>query len=180
MHGPDDQNMHQGAAGHAPGANVGFVSAVKRGFQRYGDFTGRASRAEFWWWALFYVVVTWIAEEVMGMTGVPILQIFQLGLLLPTLAVGARRLHDIDRPGWMQIVVYLPYLMFYTTISSAIYASQHDLVWLQDMLGPVYGVMFVVAGASAILALGVLYWWAKPSEPRINRHGPPPHQAALA
>ena len=68
-----------------------FVSAVKSCFAQYAGFSGRAPRSEFWWFALFQfgvlVIATMISQVLYGIAA--------LALLLPALAVGARRLHDI-------------------------------------------------------------------------------------
>ena len=81
---------------------VGFPNAVKLGFQRYFDFSGRSSRAEYWWWLLFASlggIVALIIDAAAGST--PTIQaLFTIALFIPNLAIGVRRLHDINRSGW--------------------------------------------------------------------------------
>ena len=84
-----------------------FPEAVKLGFQRYIDFRGRSSRAEYWWFALFIVLVDIIATAVdtvvlgTDLRGIGLLSaVWQLATLIPSLAIGVRRLHDIDKSGW--------------------------------------------------------------------------------
>ena len=48
-----------------PHYGIGFVPAVKRGFQKYATFTGRASRSEFWWWALANAIVGTVLYSLM-------------------------------------------------------------------------------------------------------------------
>jgi uncharacterized membrane protein YhaH (DUF805 family) len=93
-----------------------FTRAVKTCFSNYVGFTGRAPRSEFWWWMLFallgYVVFGFI-DALMAValadTGLsPLLSIFNLATLLPSLAVAARRFHDMDRSGWWQLIVFIP------------------------------------------------------------------------
>jgi uncharacterized membrane protein YhaH (DUF805 family) len=81
-----------------------FVDAVKTCFSKYASFEGVASRSEYWWWNLFYFLA------VIGSVFIsPVLYfIVLLGLLLPTLAVGVRRLHDIDKSGWWLLVSLIP------------------------------------------------------------------------
>ena len=78
-----------------------FVQAIKSCLGQYATFTGRASRSEFWWFFLFQVLVM----AATGMLGDVINGIASLALLLPALAVGARRLHDIGRTGWWQLLL---------------------------------------------------------------------------
>jgi uncharacterized membrane protein YhaH (DUF805 family) len=88
--------------GPAP-ANVGFVDAIKICFAKYIDFSGRASRPEFWWFMLFNVILAvltgWI--DFVG-------PLISLALLLPNIAVGVRRLHDTDRAGWWYLLAFVP------------------------------------------------------------------------
>ena len=76
-----------------------FVNAVTK---KYATFTGRARRQEYWMFALFYLiiaVVLMVVESIVGSNGV-LGAIFSLGLLVPSAAIGARRLHDTGRSGW--------------------------------------------------------------------------------
>lgn len=89
-----------------------FVSAVKNGFSQYATFSGRARRSEYWFWQLFLFlasVATGILSAADGTLpdGTPRAGLFtaiaglaSLGLLLPSLAVLVRRLHDTGRSGW--------------------------------------------------------------------------------
>ena len=78
-----------------------FVQAIKSCLGQYATFSGRAKRSEFWWFFLFQVLVMVAAI----MLGDVINGIASLALLLPALAVGARRLHDIGRTGWWQLLL---------------------------------------------------------------------------
>lgn len=89
-----------------------FIHVLKQ----YATFSGRARRAEYWWFVLFYLVALvaltvvdralgfWSADAGMGLlTG-----LFILGTLLPYLAVTTRRLHDRDKSGWWQLLNFVP------------------------------------------------------------------------
>ena len=78
-----------------------FVQAIKSCLGQYATFSGRASRSEYWWFFLFQVLVM-VAT---GMLGDVINGLASLALLLPALAVGTRRLHDIGRTGWWQLLL---------------------------------------------------------------------------
>ena len=86
---------------------MGFIDAIKFGFGNYVTFPGRAARSEYWYWTLFTVIATIVAEIVDGITGLGILStVVSLGLFLPSLAVAVRRLHDIDRTGWWILIAF--------------------------------------------------------------------------
>jgi uncharacterized membrane protein YhaH (DUF805 family) len=91
---------------------MGFGEAISSGFSNYVGFSGRAARSEYWYWILFYFIVSIVAAIIDGVVfgaGAQVLRsIVSLALFLPTLAVGARRLHDTDRTAW--------WLLLYITI----------------------------------------------------------------
>jgi uncharacterized membrane protein YhaH (DUF805 family) len=90
-----------------------FGQAISSGFQNYLNFTGRASRSAFWYWALFCFLVS-IATGLIDLMAFPDARVSplsglaSLALLLPNLAVGARRLHDTDRSGWFLLLALIP------------------------------------------------------------------------
>lgn len=82
-----------------------FQTAVKTVlFEKYATFTGRAARSEFWWFTLFSVIVSLITAAISD--GVNL--IYSLAVLLPSLAVGVRRLHDLGRTGWWMLISLIP------------------------------------------------------------------------
>ena len=89
-----------------------FTQAVQTVFSKYIDFTGRAGRPEFWWFALFNLIASLILGIIdQALFGYEILGIiYALGVLLPGIAVAARRLHDIGRSGWWLLIGFIPLL----------------------------------------------------------------------
>jgi uncharacterized membrane protein YhaH (DUF805 family) len=85
-----------------------FQQAVKTCLQKYATFEGRAGRPEFWWFFLAQFLLMVVA----GMLGDIISAIAALALLLPGLAVGARRLHDIGKSGWFLLLGLIPFIGF--------------------------------------------------------------------
>lgn len=85
---------------------MSFTDAIKACFVKYADFNGRAKRPEYWWFALFCLVVAVLLEYVSS----PVSWIFSLATLLPSLSVGSRRLHDINKSGWFQLIWIIPIL----------------------------------------------------------------------
>ncbi len=84
--------------------------------RQYADFSGRARRTEYWMFTLFSVLISLVLalidSFVLGSpmsSGIGVLgAIYAIAVLLPTLAVGARRLHDTDRSGWWQLILIVP------------------------------------------------------------------------
>lgn len=94
---------------------MGFQDAVRTGFQKYTDRSGRATRSEFWWWFLFVVIGNVVASIIdsalFGAQGFPLVGIvFGFALLLPTICVAARRLHDRDMSGWWLLLWLVPFV----------------------------------------------------------------------
>lgn len=91
-----------------------FVESVKTCFKKYADFSGRATRSEFWWfylaYLLAYIALAFLSGILAGVTGngavamIAILPI--LGFILPMLAVNVRRNHDSDKSGWWLLVPF--------------------------------------------------------------------------
>jgi uncharacterized membrane protein YhaH (DUF805 family) len=86
-------------------------------FKRYADFSGRSQRAEYWYFTLGNFIVGFILGLIDGMMGAAsqggvglLTMIYFLGILIPSLAVSVRRLHDIGRTGWWIFVAIIPIL----------------------------------------------------------------------
>jgi uncharacterized membrane protein YhaH (DUF805 family) len=85
-----------------------FKQAVLRCVRdKYADFNGRAGRSEFWWFALACLVVG-LVFSILGLDMIGML--VNLALLVPSLAVGSRRLHDIGKSGWFQLIWLIPFI----------------------------------------------------------------------
>ena len=78
-----------------------FGESINGCFSKYAEFNGRASKSEFWWWMLF----VFLASLAAGMISPVLSSLFSLATLLPSLAVTTRRLHDIGRTGWWQLLL---------------------------------------------------------------------------
>jgi uncharacterized membrane protein YhaH (DUF805 family) len=95
---------------------MGFAEAVQTCLQKYVGFSGRARRSEYWWFFLFTVLVSMVAsvlDSIFGTmsdtTNVGLIgSIASLALLLPSIAVAIRRLHDTSRSGWWILIGLIP------------------------------------------------------------------------
>lgn len=96
-----------------PGANrfgsppkaMSFGEAIASFFRNYVNFSGRASRSEFWYATLFNVLVHFVLGFVDPSEAAS--SIWGLATLLPSIAIASRRLHDINRSGWHQLLSFL-------------------------------------------------------------------------
>ena len=78
-----------------------FLDVIKN---KYAQFDGRARRAEFWFFSLFYAVI----NTVLGLIWDPLTWIFSIATIIPGIAITARRLHDINKSGWCQLLFFIP------------------------------------------------------------------------
>ena len=81
-----------------------FFGAIRVCLAKYADFNGQATRAEFWWFALFVTLVT----AALGYLGEELASVGSIVLLLPFLAAGARRLRDIGKSAWWLLIILVP------------------------------------------------------------------------
>ncbi len=89
-----------------------FGESIQICLRKYADFNGTASRSEYWWFALFIVLVSvglGVFSDVLSL-------IFSLAMLVPSLAAASRRLHDIDRSGWWQLISLIPIIGFFVVL----------------------------------------------------------------
>ena len=86
-----------------------FIGALKK----YADFTGRARRKEYWMFYLIYMlllIAVYVLDAVLGMGLLSI--VFTLGMLIPSISIATRRLHDTGRSGWWQLIAFIPFIGF--------------------------------------------------------------------
>jgi uncharacterized membrane protein YhaH (DUF805 family) len=80
----------------------------------YADFAGRARRKEFWMFVLFNTLVSVVLVAILGMIKLDFLApIYSLLMLLPGLALTARRLHDVGKSGWFMLISLIPIVGLY-------------------------------------------------------------------
>ncbi len=84
-----------------------YLSVLKK----YAVFHGRARRAEYWYFFLFNVIIEIVLSIIEGLAGIApeadlsiLASIYQLAVLIPTIAAGVRRMHDVDKSGWYLLV----------------------------------------------------------------------------
>ncbi|WP_321326023.1 DUF805 domain-containing protein [Thiomicrorhabdus sp.] len=111
-----------------------FIDAIKN----YATFTGRATRQQYWMFYLFYIIfyiILSVLENALGLTlgefGEGILTIiYSLALLIPSIAILARRLHDTGRSGWWILLIFIPLIgaiviLIFTLLDSERQANEY-------------------------------------------------------
>lgn len=81
------------------------VESIKMSFMEFANFSGKATRYEYWWFLLFMVLVLAIATIIHEQLN----QIVAIIFLVPFLAVGSRRLNDVGRSIWWQLFLLVPF-----------------------------------------------------------------------
>ncbi len=83
--------------------------------KKYAVFSGRASRSEIWWFILFNIIISFVLGFIDGMLGLTgdsgygvLSSIYALAVLIPSIAVGVRRLHDTGKTGWWILIGLIP------------------------------------------------------------------------
>ena len=87
-----------------------YLHALKN----YATFSGRATRSEFWFFMLFNIIISiclgiigLLFDETNVLSGI-LQAIYSLAVLIPNIAVSSRRLHDINKSGWWQLIIIIP------------------------------------------------------------------------
>ena len=125
----------------------------------YADFHGRASRLEFW----HYILVVLVVSVLLDILGIRLLStVVWLALLVPTLAIIVRRLHDVDRSGWLILVPIVPAFL---------------MVALLYLFWPL-SVLFALA--TVVCAAYLIYLYVLPGTPGSNQYGPDPKATVAA
>ena len=94
---------------------MSFSDAVKSVFSKYAEFSGRARRSEYWYFVLFNGLVGFAIGFVGGiilgerLTNI-VSTLYSLAVLVPSLAVGVRRLHDTGRSAWRYLFLLIPFV----------------------------------------------------------------------
>lgn len=148
-------------------------------------FKGRAARSEYWWW----VLAVFIGQVTVGIVGdvidAPILGgIFSIGVLVPSLAVATRRLHDTGRRGtwialWIGIYIILGIVMIVSAgalIVGLLFGSWYASSFEEVMVGGAIGVVVSALGMLPI-AIWSIVWLAGKGDDGPNQFGPDPQSA---
>ena len=109
-----------------------FQDSIKSCFKKYGSINGRATRSEYWYWALFVFLVSIFTLVIdVNLLGssindefTPLNSIWTLAVFIPGITVTVRRLHDVNRSGWWILIILtvigiIPYIYWLVKGSDA-------------------------------------------------------------
>ncbi len=127
---------------------MSFGEAIKACRDKYADFNGRATRSEFWWFYLFTIIVLFVTYlipfvflmiasafsdnaigtifAILAMIGWLLVFVVAIGLYIPLLAAGSRRLHDRGQSGWLQLLLLVPCANFVLLVFWALEGTPGD------------------------------------------------------
>ncbi len=166
-----------------------FLESIKTCLNKYATFSGRASRSEYWWFVLFWIIVGFVLDMLFpidlpvnsnGAAGKELLSgehvnvvlrnpvaqwaqlIGNLFLFIPFLSVAVRRLHDINRSGWWQLINILPIVI-----------TIFILAVVPPNLPPIINLILIISSFSIIMLIW-LRWTIKKGTLGPNRFGEDP------
>ena len=148
------------------------IDWATRPLKKYADFTGRAPRAEFWWFYLGTLVAYLVAMIVDSLVGIELLGPYGLftlliavALILPGLAATVRRLHDTNRSGWWVLIAVVPYFIMGVMMGRSMASGDTAGMASAGLVG-----LIALAGGLAMIVFMVV-----PGNKGDNRFGPDPY-----
>ena len=157
---PDASAARRGVEGLGAPVPRTFVESVQVCLSKYADFSGRASRSEFWWFGFFLVLLAvLLTVATVRFDAFWLLPVAQLALALPGLAVGARRLHDVGRSGWWQAGFSVP-----AGVASVIAMAN-------SRSNQLAGIAAMCVIAALLMLLVLVVWWAGRGQHGNNEYG---------
>lgn len=161
-----------------------FAESVRICLRKSIDFSGRATRPEYWWFALFYWIAafaTWLATVMLFFDLlIEVMLLFHVVMLVPMTAAAFRRLHDTGRRGRLALLPFLaPPITFIAifiilvvlAVADAASSSFNPTNPGKDLVELWFASAFI---GSAVTGLLLIWWITRPSQPHDNRYGPNP------
>jgi uncharacterized membrane protein YhaH (DUF805 family) len=133
--------------------------------KKYAVFKGRARRAEYWYFVLFSVIISIVLNIISKLIGdqkVVLSGIYGLAVLIPTLAVAVRRLHDIGRTGWWMLFFVLIFLATGLCL---------PIMLIAGLFAPKFLLFYLIPLAIFVWST---IWMCTAGQPGDNKYGPNP------
>ena len=162
---------------------VEFGESIGRGFRNYITFSGRATRAEYWWFFLFVQAVS--LASVVPIVGWIISLLGSLALIIPQISISVRRLHDIGKTGWWVLVWYGTLATGWVFWGIGFMAK---LIGLEESgktdteIEAIYQNWFIWAAILGLASIAIMIWWimwfVKKGNKGPNKYGLDPREPA--
>ena len=91
---------------------MNFIESIQTCYKNFFDFSGRASKSEFWWFQLYAIIIYGMMFVFQGDL-VLVFSILVIANIIPVYAAAVRRLHDTDKSGWMALISVIPLIGLY-------------------------------------------------------------------
>ncbi|MEO5773234.1 MAG: DUF805 domain-containing protein [Sphingomicrobium sp.] len=139
--------------------------------KRYAQFSGRSPRAEYWWFYLGYLIISFLINILTLVSSLfQILGLVSLALIVPHVAVAVRRLHDTDRTGWWLLSPVLPVFLGVLIMFSSLSGGGAPGFAVGGLGG-----LFLLIGF--VLAIALFVFTVLPGTAGPNSYGPDPYGA---
>ncbi|MFN5997938.1 MAG: DUF805 domain-containing protein [Paracoccaceae bacterium] len=165
---------------------MGPARAIRTGLVKSFQFSGRASRTEFWWFAPVALIPPVVGGTQLSLDNIDFWGIWRVGVLillgLPLIAAMSRRLQDMGEPGHQALLPFMPFVFLWVGYQAIYWFSV--ATWITG-LGMILGILalfafgliyFVTAIASLFVTASIIGMMLVASDPRSNRYGPPPSE----
>ena len=162
---------------------VEFIDAIKRGFQNYFKFSGRATRAEYWWFILFTQLLNFVG--IVPVLGWIIAPLVSIASIIPSISLSVRRLHDIGKSGWWMMVwvgIGLIWVFWSIFLLSGV-DSIVDENWIREESDAFWLRVWVSAGVLLIASIALMIvwvvWFVRKGDKGPNKYGLDPRQVTI-
>ena len=162
---------------------VEFIDAIKRGFQNYFKFSGRATRAEYWWFILFTQLLNFVG--IVPVLGWIIAPLVSIASIIPLISLSVRRLHDIGKSGWWMMVWVgsgLIWVFWFIFLLSGV-DSIVDENWIREESDAFWPTVWVSAGVLLIANIAFMIvwvvWFVRKGDKGPNKYGLDPRQVTI-
>ena len=94
---------------------MNFLESIQTCYKKFFDFSGRASKSEYWWFQLYNAIIYVLTFVFQGDLSL-LFSIVVIANIIPTYAAAVRRIHDSDKSGWMVLIAVIPLIGLYVIV----------------------------------------------------------------